>query len=275
MLSLMKNKLKKVSNLRLRGSEPGLPPYGYFELNSDWLTVKKSCSGYDAEAILKKVHQAILRVKNGTAVYERDSFLFDKIQYAWPLLGCLMFVAHKTGRIRVIDFGGSLGSTYFQNKKFLDEIHDVSWNVIEQKNFVRLGQQDVAGIHLRFFENIEASLIEKVSDVLVVSGSLQYLPDPWSMLDKFLSHDFEFIIFDRTTFNSEPKDLISKQVVPPVIYDASYPVWFLNKECFLKKMGQKYRLLEEWEALSQKIQICRPDGTHSTGSDCGFFFIKK
>jgi putative methyltransferase (TIGR04325 family) len=39
-----------------------------------------------------------------------------------------------------LDFGGSLGSSYFQNKKFLDALRLVEWNVVEQENFVATGE---------------------------------------------------------------------------------------------------------------------------------------
>jgi len=41
-------------------------------------------TGYDSERILGKVRDSLLKVKRGEAVYERDSVLFDKVQYSWP-----------------------------------------------------------------------------------------------------------------------------------------------------------------------------------------------
>ena len=59
------------------------------------------------------------KVKNGEAVYERDSVLFDEIQYSWGLLAGLEKAAlEHDGKLCVLDFGGSLGSTYYQNKQF-------------------------------------------------------------------------------------------------------------------------------------------------------------
>jgi hypothetical protein len=48
------------------------------------------CSCYDAEDILAKVLEATLKVKRGEATFERDSVLFDEIEYAWPVLAGLM-----------------------------------------------------------------------------------------------------------------------------------------------------------------------------------------
>ena len=45
-------------------------------------------------------------MKNGEAVYERDSVLFDEIQYSWGLLAGLQKAAlENDGKLCVLDFG--------------------------------------------------------------------------------------------------------------------------------------------------------------------------
>ena len=59
--------------------------------------------------ILGKVLEATLKVKNGEAVYERDLVLFDHIEFYWPVLSGLMWVAARNnGRLNVLDYGGTL-----------------------------------------------------------------------------------------------------------------------------------------------------------------------
>ena len=45
-----------------------------------WEDAQARCTGYDSEIILDKVKNSLLKVKNGEAIYERDSVLFDEIQ---------------------------------------------------------------------------------------------------------------------------------------------------------------------------------------------------
>ena len=67
-----------------------------------WKDATENCTGYDSEGILEKVLEATLKVKNGEAVYERDSVLFDHIEYSWPVLSGLMWVAARNnGRLNV------------------------------------------------------------------------------------------------------------------------------------------------------------------------------
>ena len=94
--------------------------YGWYGDYINWHEAKKKCLGYDASSILDKIKIATSKVKSGEAKYERDSILFSDVEYSWPLLSALMWVSSmQKGRISTLDFGGSLGSSYFQNKKFL------------------------------------------------------------------------------------------------------------------------------------------------------------
>jgi len=104
-----------------------------------WNEAVAASTGYDLELILEKTKAALLKVKNGEVIYERDSVLFNEVQYAWPLLAGLMWVAAQSrGRLNVLDFGGSLGSTYFQNRAFLRDLPEVRWNIIEQPAHVNV-----------------------------------------------------------------------------------------------------------------------------------------
>jgi putative methyltransferase (TIGR04325 family) len=65
------------------------------------------------------VLEAPLKVRCGEAVFGRNSVLFDEIQYSWPVTAALMWAAARNNRNpHIIDFGGSLGNSYFQDKIF-------------------------------------------------------------------------------------------------------------------------------------------------------------
>ena len=54
--------------------------YGYSGNFSSWEEATQASTGYDSDVIFNKVKNALLEVKEGRAVYERDSVIFDKIQ---------------------------------------------------------------------------------------------------------------------------------------------------------------------------------------------------
>ena len=62
-------------------------------------------------------------------------------------------------------------------------------------------------------------------------------------------------MIDRTAFNIENRDRLTLQKVPPEIYDAQYPAWFLNEEKFLAMFKDKYELILDFENNIDKAKI--------------------
>lgn len=227
--------------------------YGWHGDYTTWEEAKNTSTGYESNEILQKVKESLLKVKNGEAVYERDSVLFDEIHYSWPLLSGLMLVAAKSNSsLRVLDFGGSLGSTYYQNKKFLDYLDNVTWSVVEQKHFVDIGKKEFGDTRLKFFCDIASCIEDEKPNVLVLASVLQYIEKPYILLDEILKHNFDFILIDRTPFSHQYRDIIKLQTVPPAIYQASYPSWFFDEKYFSEYFtSKKYTLLEIFDTVNE------------------------
>ena len=243
LITKLSHKIQK----KLRKKKRKREKYGWFSTDLNWLEAKKITGGYDDGKILEKCRHALLKVKNGEAVYERDSVIFDKIEYSWPTLcGLLLAAATNSGKLNIIDFGGSLGSTYFQNRKFLSHLKEVKWNIVEQENFVDCGKKYFEDSGLKFYHNIADCLQETQPNALLLSNVIQYLEKPYEFLDTTISKNFEFLIFDLIAFHNSDEDVLTIQKVWPEVYEASYPCWFLSKTKFFKKFLEKYELLEEF-----------------------------
>jgi putative methyltransferase (TIGR04325 family) len=225
--------------------------YGWHGNYSSWADAKKECTGYDSEIILKKVKSSLALVKNGNAAYERDSVLFNSVQYSYPVLSGLMWIAAQNGgKLNVLDFGGSLGSSYYQNKLFLDSLEDVNWCIVEQPDFIETGIECFSSDKLHFFYTIEDCIKSFKIDVVLLSSVLQYLEEPYSIMDKIKSLKVNYIIIDRTPFIAD-EDRITIQKVRPGIYKASYPCWFFNEKKFVTRLSTEYKLFLEFDALDE------------------------
>jgi putative methyltransferase (TIGR04325 family) len=223
--------------------------YGFFGDYQSWEEAKQHSIGYDSDLILQRVKESLCKVKEGTAVYERDSVIFNEIHYSYPVLAALLRVAiEDQGELSVLDFGGSLGSTYFQCKDFLSPVKRLKWNIVEQENFVNCGKLFFEDECLSFFYDIESCLQKENSKVILLSGVVQCLENPYLFLEKLINYNFEYIIFDRTAFLKGDKDRLTIQKVPPNIYPASYPAWFLNLERFLSIFMDKYKLILDFNS---------------------------
>lgn len=222
--------------------------YGWSGDYKNWDKARQISSGYNASHILEKVKTSTLKVKTGEAVFERDSVLFDTIEYSWPLLASLMWIAARNkGKLSVIDFGGSLGSSYFQNKYFLDTIEKAQWSVVEQKAFVDCGREYFENGILKFYYTMEECIKSgEIPDVLLISCALPYLEEASKMLDDFSQMGISYFIIDNTPFNYQDRDRITVQRVDPLIYEASYPCWFLNYNKVKAIVGSRYTIVSEY-----------------------------
>jgi len=223
-----------------------------------WEIAESFCKGYDSEIIINKCFDAIQKIKNGKAIYERDSVLFDKIEYSTGLLAGLFLAGHSNeGNISVLDFGGSLGTTYFQNKQFFSYFESCKWGIVEQQKFFELGKKHFQNEELMFFENIDHCFSEINPTVFLISSSLQYISNPIQLLQQINNSTIRYIIFDRIPF-SEKDTILTIQTVPPVIYEASYPCWVFNYNWVITQLTN-YKELYDFPSFCDSDQIINGD----------------
>ena len=209
-----------------------------------WAEAKGKCSGYDSALIFNKVRDAVMSVKNGKAVFERDSVLFDKVQYSFPLLSSLALIAlSEKGKLNVLDFGGSLGSSYFQNRSLFSELQEFNWCVVEQEHFVDEGQRNFSDDHLHFYFDMKSCLAERSINTILFGSVLQYIEDPYALLDEAMATKTAYIMIDRTPVMLNGNDRITIQKVPKKIYDASYPSRIMSERKLLDLLQTKYELI--------------------------------
>jgi putative methyltransferase (TIGR04325 family) len=225
--------------------------YGWHGNYSSWSEAMQKSDGYDSSSILEKVKESSLKVKTGSAVYERDSLLFDHIEYSFPLLSGILHIADQyNNKLNVLDFGGSLGSSYFQNKYFLDYLSEVNWCIVEQPGFVKTGKELFEDKRLHFFNSVDECLQAYPIQAVLLSSVLQYLEKPYDFLEVILSKKPEYIIVDRTPFVNTG-ERITVQKVNPRIYKGRYPCWFFNEEKFTSFFKMDYKMILEFDALDR------------------------
>jgi putative methyltransferase (TIGR04325 family) len=241
-LGFVRKSISRDGRIRLEGEFP------------NWEKANARHAGYDDPKILEKVLDATLKVKRGEAAYERDSVIFDRIEYSWPLLAGLMWAAAEYGgRLNVLDFGGALGSSYFQNRKFLQTMRDIHWNIVEQSHFVEAGKANIQDNQIRFYKSLKECMDENRPHVLLLSSVIQYLKEPEKLLDEITQLGIDTILIDRTSFTADGgRKCLYIQHVPESIYMARYPIWLFNENEFVESITSKgYALIESFNSLDE------------------------
>lgn len=216
-----------------------------FEGNfASWEDAERLTDGYDDATILERTRQAVLKASDDPKVFERDSVILPKAEYSFPVLAALLWIAlRRDGCLDVVDFGGSLGSSFFQLRPFLKDIPNLRWAVVEQPHYVECGRVEFAGHGLSFHTSIEDALCDLRPDVLLISSVLQYLPAPYAALRQMITQGFTYLLLDRTAFHTGSRDRLTIQKNPASIYPASYPAWFFSEESFCETFREDYRVV--------------------------------
>ena len=231
-----------------------------------WQDAVLASTGYDSENVIEKIKRSTELVRDGYAEYERDSVIFDEIQYSFPLLASLLLVATNCNSLRLIDFGGALGSSFYQNRKFLRSLEvNYEWRIVEQQKFVEIGNAEFSNNHISFYKNIREANSNS-SNVILFGSSICYVENPYYYLREAIELEFKYIIFDRTPITQKNYDTFCVQHVPEAIYKASYPIRNFNIHNIIKLFEKDYDLIESW--------ICdlQPD---SNTTAKGFLFKRK
>lgn len=211
-----------------------------------WDDAKRQSSGYDTSAITQRLVQATKNVRDGAAAYERDGFEFQDVQYSWPLLACLLSTPRQGRLLRVLDWGGSLGSTYRQNRKILESAGiDLQWLVVEQPHLVAIGESEFQEKGLSFSSDL-AGFKSGAFDVALLASSVCYVPNAEEILSSIANLEPKRIIFDRTPEALGVSDLFGVQKVDSKIYRASYPIRSFGRGKLEAILAPGFTKLLEW-----------------------------
>ncbi len=208
---------------------------------TDWQSARARASGYDQQAILGTVSEAMRAVLRGEATCERDGFLFSREQFPYPLIALLLRAASENdGSLNVLDFGGALGSSYYQCRGFLAGLRKLNWCVVEQDDFVARGQEEFATPVLHFCSSVTAAADRFPPQVVLASSVLQYLPSPEEAVAALVATNANYIVIDRTPVARRGKETITVQIVGEPLVTSSYPVRFFDTRQLTSWLGGRY-----------------------------------
>jgi putative methyltransferase (TIGR04325 family) len=214
---------------------------------ASWAAAATASRGYADAAIFEKMLAAGRAVRDGRTAWERDTVLFSEAAANAPLLDALRrAAAAHGGRLNVVDFGGALGSTWWQHRPWLADLAEVRWSVVEQPQVVAAGRREFTGGPLRFYGSLAECCAAERPEVVLLSSVLPYLEAPHALLEDVRARGFRHVIIDRTGFVARGRDRLTVQHAPREIYAASYPCWFFDRAALLRPFAAGWRIVAEW-----------------------------
>lgn len=248
-MSIKKNICNFILNLYYKINPPLISWQGDY---ANWDIALKRCSGYENEIILNKVIESTNLVIAGKAAFERDGIAFDKSIINPLLLTSLFYIKNKresSKKLNIMDFGGSLGSIYFQHKHYLDLLKPFKWIIIEQEHYVNYGKNNLETNELVFHANYNELIKNNKLDVAIFSSVLQYLENPYLILNEIMQINVPYILIDLTSIveGLKKKEIITIQKIRKEMYGkfVSYPCRIFDKKNLLSIFNQNYEIILE------------------------------
>jgi putative methyltransferase (TIGR04325 family) len=227
--------------------------FGFFGNFPDYESAsKESHHHYGAEQntfIKSRIEQSLKALKDEphleTIIDQRTLRLFAAIQMA----------AGTKKKLRIVDFGGQVGSHWMALRRFFVD-YEIEWQVIETATMVDAGNRikyitdhSQYKMEVSFFEDL--SLIQTSPDIVLASGSIQYMPQPEKTLADLKTTRAPWIIIDRCPiFDSDQNRL----TIQKVNAEQSYPAWFFSERRWkelIEKIGLHPKLL--WKVPEDTI----------------------
>ena len=164
------------------------------------------------------------------------------------LMALALLQAVGAGTINVIDFGGSFGlhlSTFLKvarNTPYL-------WTIIEIPTIVDEGRKRIPpGAALHYETEIEQGPASP--DLIITSGTLQYLATPYEMLSRFADVAPKYLFIDRLPVAVMVDDFVTIQHVPGRHFAdgqaRDVPAWWFSRNRFFQALDENFSI--EWTA---------------------------
>jgi len=221
-------------------SGPASPQYGFFGDYASFYEAAADSSGYNSASIALAIAKSLSGFLSGFTVPE---LIDSRIQQMHSI-----FVTLDEGRrIRVLDIGGGAGTYYFYLSR-LSPNFELDWTILEQES-VASACRSIDRQPFRYIDDLAQA--DDLYDIILASGSLQYISDPYEAMERY-SARARHLIFNRMPIHDHDRDVIKIQKVPPHVYEGSMPVWFFSERRLLTALRSLGTIVRTWDVAADE-----------------------
>jgi putative methyltransferase (TIGR04325 family) len=215
----------------MKGIKPG-PVYGFVGSYPSFAAAEAEASGYQTEGYSIPVAnylRAMVSEPPLVAIDERFMQVHSALSY--------IVQSENAASLKVLDYGGGSGG-YAKAIRQLMPATAIDWTILESPIVVGACEK-VVGSPARYAFSVNSQSF----DVAIISGTLQYLEEPWPALEDTARH-VRWVILTRLPVVSDDSDQVTLQRVPPHQNGGSMAVWLLSEKKLREWIGD--RLVLEW-----------------------------
>ena len=228
-----------------------------------WSEAATASGTYGSPNILQKVRAAVLKLLQGSHIYERDGTTFKQRPVRYTLRDKIKKVWNPGDTI--IDFGGGLGGTYLNNID-LFERGGFRYIVIEQEQFCEEGARIAQefSLPLVYHRSLGQVELKGPPKLLIFSGVLQYIEQWPEIVQQGLLLQPMHVIVDRTPLTYDQVRYFSCKYLDYYGSPASYPLQTVLESRLFSELSD-YTILAEWssdfdpeEGNAKGYHFCHP-----------------
>ena len=118
-------------------------------------------------------------------------------------------LCESQSKVKVVDFGGGTGISYYSYVQNLIEPEKIYWKIIDNEMLAELGKKEINSKH----DNIEyaSSINDEEYDALIISSTLHYIEDFRKIMKKLLKGNPNIVHFERLHAGDIPNNFVCFQ----------------------------------------------------------------
>lgn len=211
-----------------------------------WADARSAADDSAGSATLERVIAAARSVRMTPGAWDRDGVVFHEPALHAPLVDALQRIkGEENGTLCVVDFGGGLGSTWWQHREALG-CAGIDWRIVELPALVEVGCREFSAPPLSFHATLDEAFLDGRPNVVLFSSVLQYVEAPCALLRAVAGREVRHVILDRVGFSNRGRDRIVLQHTPPALGGGTSACWLFDSQTLVAAVGPDYECAAEW-----------------------------
>jgi putative methyltransferase (TIGR04325 family) len=192
-----------------------------------------------------------------------------------PFLAALVSANSKEHKVKILDFGGGLGSTYLYVTSGCIERQIIDFFIVDSGNICRKGKELFKNDNkIHFYSSLPKDV--QSFDIIHLGSSIQYVEDWKQLLRDFAKYNAEYILFADL-----PAGKIPTYATVQNYYESKIPYWFFNTNDIIDTMNTiDYTLLFKSAYIEKRLGKKQPlpqdnfPAEYRAGDSCNMLFIR-
>jgi putative methyltransferase (TIGR04325 family) len=186
--------------------------------------------GFDGETWISNSLKRIAALREEA---ERNVLLPPASNYREGLLPLLAALGYnENGSVRILDFGGGLGFTYYQTICGLPRTEGVEYHVVEREAVCRAGKEFFGANHSNLQFLTELPQTWERFDIVHSGSAIHYVEDWKQLLSRLCVLSRKYLLLVDVPAGNIPTFAAAQHY-----YGSKIPVWFFNIEELLSAVG--------------------------------------